>query len=647
VNVRAGSCVGLLLAAALLLGALAAPVQACTTVIVGKAATATGEVLIGHNEDLGTNDCQVYKVFPAVTYAPGSVYALYYGGSVPEPLLTQAYIATSVYNKTHQIGDITGTLNEHQVAIANNLADGRGGAQTGGSTILWSEFNQLAAQEATSAREAVRYIGSLVESHGLGLDSGTMYGIADPNEGWFMEIEGNQWVARRVPDAGAAMIANSFRIGVVDFNDPADFMWSPNVVTYAKSRGWYDPATDGPFDWYEAYAVPGSASLPGNQIRQDMVQQRLAAIVPHATKQDMMSILRWHYEGTQYDESNGYKSSPHHMSGVRTVCRTATEVSIVGELRNWLPAEIGGVLWVSEKTPCSSVYVPWYFGTSRIPKPYTVGTSTSTPGSAYWAFAHWVSKVDASYGSRIGPSKSAFGAFEQAEFDQQAAVETAALQLYATSHTAASEYLTDYCGARGLDAITKVLALSGDPDTFAPYTRQSGGGPDWRRSAVTVTLTSKDVGPSGVSRTESSLDGGAWKTGASVVVPAAADHSNDGVHTLSYRAADKAGNVEAPTPSVQVKIDTASPRTTDNADGLPHSLFVLVLKPADATSGVASTLFRIDGGPWLSGTSGTLRLAVRHRRAGYARGAHLVEYRSTDNAGNVEAIKSCIVTLGS
>lgn len=64
-------------------------------------------------------------------------------------------------------------------------------------------------------------------------------------------------------------------------------------------------------------------------------------------------------------------------------------------------------------------------------------------------------------------------------------------------------------------------------------------------------------------------------------------------------------------------------------------------------SGVSRTESSLDGGAWLSGTSGTLRLAVRHRRVGYARGAHLVEYRSTDNADNVETIKSGMVTLGS
>ena len=87
--------------------------------------------------------------------------------------------------------------------------------------------------------------------------------------------------------------------------------------------------------------------------------------------------------------------------------------------------------------------------------------------------------------------------------------------------------------------------------------------------------------------------------------------------------------------------------TTDNADGLPHHSFSVVLTPSDALSGVAATSYRIDHGAWHSGTSVTLRTAIRHKRGGYSRGAHLIEYRSTDNAGNVEGIKSCTVTLGS
>jgi hypothetical protein len=95
-----------------------------------------------------------------------------------------------------------------------------------------------------------------------------------------------------------------------------------------------------------------------------------------------------------------------------------------------------------------------------------------------------------------------------------------------------------------------------------------------------------------------------------------------------------------------VTVDSTAPATTDNHDALVHSYFRLVLTPVDATSGVSSTQYRIDGGPWVSGTSATLRLPIRHRLRGVSAGSHLVEYQSTDRAGNVETIKSCSVKIG-
>jgi len=95
-----------------------------------------------------------------------------------------------------------------------------------------------------------------------------------------------------------------------------------------------------------------------------------------------------------------------------------------------------------------------------------------------------------------------------------------------------------------------------------------------------------------------------------------------------------------------IVVDRTAPVTTDNHDALVHSYFRLVLTPVDATSGVSSTQYRIDGGPWLSGTSVTLRLPIRHKLRGVSAGIHLVEYRSTDAAGNAETIKSCSVIIG-
>ncbi len=175
-------------------------------------------------------------------------------------------------------------------------------------------------------------------------------------------------------------------------------------------------------------------------------------------------------------------------------------------------------------------------------------------------------------------------------------------------------------------------------DTTAPVTTQFGADSAWHAGPLMVLFAATDAG-SGVASTEYSLDGGgSWSFGFGLLF------TSDGDHVVRYRSTDNAGNTET-YQSLDVKIDTTAPTTTDNTDGLPHQVFSLVLTPADATSGVASTQYRIDGGPWQTGTTTTLRLAIRHKRPGLAAGDHLIEYRSIDNAGNTESIKSCTVTL--
>ena len=94
------------------------------------------------------------------------------------------------------------------------------------------------------------------------------------------------------------------------------------------------------------------------------------------------------------------------------------------------------------------------------------------------------------------------------------------------------------------------------------------------------------------------------------------------------------------------EFDSVAPVTSDNADALNHQSFTLKLTPLDVGSGVVSTRYRVDGGAWKTGTLITLRLAIRHKRAGLSRGSHVIDYYSVDEAGNVEATKTCHVILG-
>jgi hypothetical protein len=162
----------------------------------------------------------------------------------------------------------------------------------------------------------------------------------------------------------------------------------------------------------------------------------------------------------------------------------------------------------------------------------------------------------------------------------------------------------------------------------------------WRPAAVTVALSVSETG-SGVASTQYRVDGGSFQNGTSVSVPAPADHSNDGVHTIEYRSTDAAGNVET-LRSTTVRIDTTLPTTIDDASGgWRNSAVTVTLVPSDALSGVASTEYRVDGGSFQNGTSVSVSAPADHSNDGL----HTIEYRSTDAAGNVEPLQTATVRI--
>ena len=162
----------------------------------------------------------------------------------------------------------------------------------------------------------------------------------------------------------------------------------------------------------------------------------------------------------------------------------------------------------------------------------------------------------------------------------------------------------------------------------------------WRNSDTTVTLTPTDTLSGitgGLATTTWELDGGATQAGTSVLVAAPSDHSGDGARAITYRSTDAAGNREADK-TATVLVDTLAPVTRDDLGSGPpaHTDPVTVtLSAADDNgpldvSGVAVTHFRVDDGPWQTGTSVEVS----------GDGEHTVSYYSTDNAGNDEAVRT-------
>ncbi len=139
-----------------------------------------------------------------------------------------------------------------------------------------------------------------------------------------------------------------------------------------------------------------------------------------------------------------------------------------------------------------------------------------------------------------------------------------------------------------------VSTLDPAGDTAAPVTLDERADTGWHRKPLTIGFTTNDIGTAGVAGTESRLDAGAWQSGASLTVPAYADHHFDGEHTVLYYSTDAAGNQEQ-TESRMVGIDTLGP-----ACGVPRDSVVdtggrgtLFFMATDEMSGVKSVTVAI------------------------------------------------------
>jgi hypothetical protein len=143
---------------------------------------------------------------------------------------------------------------------------------------------------------------------------------------------------------------------------------------------------------------------------------------------------------------------------------------------------------------------------------------------------------------------------------------------------------------------------------------------------------------------EYKIDSGSWVTGTSFSLPAYANHSNDGLHTVSYRSTDAAGNTET-AKSVIVRIDTTGPTVGSSVPaGWSKAAVTVTLSPVDGGSGVAKTQYRAKGaGTWLDKSAKRFVVAAPTNHSND--GTHDYEYRAIDNAGNVSATGACLVQI--
>jgi len=472
----------------------------CTTIMVGKLASTDGSVMTSHSCD--GNYRTWLEIYPHQKYEAGIMHPVYSGMLHTE----EAWDMTKITLKG-QISEVKETyaflntaypcLNEKQLAIGETTIYGRDELINADGMFYIEELEKVALQRCKTAREAITLIGSLAEEYGYA-DLAECISIADTKEVWQLEIAGSGkgkpsaiWCAERIPDENVGICANIPRISVIDFKNHDYFMYSTDLQSVAKKLGYWDgkeplrfwKIINGkkPFSIREFYVL----STLAPSLNLSFEAEELPFSVKPEKKQsprDIMKFFRETYEGTQWDMTknllitikekdkdgkeiekqvktpvisnwmnndirtllNGIK--PGLVERQRTIAIAGCSYSHVIQCRDWLPDEVGAIVWFSFDNPGESPRIPIFSGVLSLPASFSIcGQQRYRADAAIWSFreANRLATVNWSRGRTF--IEPAVQEFEDKAFAELPSVEKRVTELVKDGRNdEAKKYVTSY-----------------------------------------------------------------------------------------------------------------------------------------------------------------------------------------------------------
>jgi dipeptidase len=484
------------LALATALALVAPDALSCTSILVTKGASADGSTMITYAADS-------HELYGELYFTPAGLHPF---GAMREVVEWDTGKTLGRIPQAAVTYQVVGNMNEHQVAIAESTWGGRKELKGPSGIIDYGSLIWIALERSKTAREAVEVMGKLTDEFGYA-STGESFSIADPNEAWIVEMigkgekeKGAVWVAVRLPDGTISGHANQPRVRQFPMNDPKNVVFSKDVISFARGKGWFT-GKDEEFSFADVYSPLRGSTLRGCDARVWSVFRRAAPslnlssdwilAVPGAkpmplavkpdrklTTKDVMELMRDHFEGTELDMTKDIGAGPFvlpyrwrpmgfKVDGVdyvneRDISTQQTGYSLVAQLRSFLPAPVGGVLWFGVDDTYSTVYIPMYASMREVPKSFAVGTAdfgAFSWDSAFWTFNFVSNFAYSRYSDMIQDVRRVQGEIEGRFLAEQPEIEKAALKLYADSPAAARDYLTKYsvASAEGVVARWKKL----------------------------------------------------------------------------------------------------------------------------------------------------------------------------------------------
>lgn len=387
--------------------------SACTSILIGAKASIDGSVMIGRNEDAKAAWPKHFVVHAAKTATtPQSYVSPDNGFTMPLPLTAAKYTATPEWTTKYGLFEEAG-INEYGVAMSATESTYSNKRVLGADPLVKDGIGEEAMVTVVlpyihTAREGVQRLGKIVEVYGTSESNGILF--TDQHEAWYLETgAGHYWVAQRIPDNAYAVVANQMAIQTIDFNDPANFLFAPNLKAFVTDNH-LNPHTDR-FSWRDIFGTQDQSDLYYNTPR---VWYGQRCFTPHVTAQpqsfdlpfiqyadrqldvnDAQDYLSSHYQGTPYDPVGDGPLAD--KKRFRPVSLAKTQESHVIQLRSDRDPAVSGILWLAMGVAAQSVYVPFYAGITSTPEAYHQGAATYDRDSAYWTYKLVSVLTDAHY----------------------------------------------------------------------------------------------------------------------------------------------------------------------------------------------------------------------------------------------------------
>ena len=456
--------------------------HACTNVLVTKGASTDGSNMISYAADS-------HQLYGELYYVPAGVWQ---SGEMRQINEWDTGKFLGYIPQVPRTFQRVGNMNEHQLIIAETTYGGRPELEDPKGIMDYGSLIYVALERAETAREAIRIIVDLANEYGY-YSSGESFSLADKEEVWVMDLigkgpdsKGIVWVARRVPDGYICAHANQARISTFPLDDPENCMYAPDVITFAREKGYFS-GEDKDFSFCDAYAPLDFSGMrgcearawsafnilcdgkftfvdeDGNEVTADAYDyidyamgwdktKRFPLFVKPSRKisvKDVADVMRDHYEGTPMDMTQdigaggnalpyrwrpmGFEYEGKSYTNERAIATQQTGFWFVGQSRGWLPDMIGGVNWFGCDDAATSYLTPIYTCITEVPECFRVGNGnmiTYSPTSAFWMTNRVANACYKAYNIMFPTVDAEIDAWEYAMMDEVKKADEVALDLY-------------------------------------------------------------------------------------------------------------------------------------------------------------------------------------------------------------------------